>query len=62
MNEFCQKAIKDYSVALVPGNAFMIHDDDFTTSFRMNFSTPTDEQIIEGCEKLGKLSKELFGE
>lgn len=62
MNDFCQKAIQDYKVALVPGNAFMIHDDDITTSFRMNFSTPTDEQIIEGCKKLGELSKELFGE
>jgi 2-aminoadipate transaminase len=62
MNEFCTKAIQDYKVAVVPGNAFMIHDSDKTTSFRLNFSTPTDEQIIEGCEKLGKLSKELFGE
>jgi 2-aminoadipate transaminase len=62
MNEFCTKAIQDYKVAVVPGNAFMIHDSDKTTSFRLNFSTPTDEQIIAGCEKLGKLSKELFGE
>jgi 2-aminoadipate transaminase len=62
MNEFCTKAIKDYKVAVVPGNAFMIHDSDETTSFRLNFSTPTDAQIVEGCEKLGRLSKELFGE
>jgi len=62
MNAFCKKAIQEYKVAVVPGNAFTIHDDDKTASFRMNFSTPTDEQIIEGCEKLGRLSKELFGE
>jgi 2-aminoadipate transaminase len=62
MNEFCTRAIKDYKVAVVPGNAFMIHDEDKTTSFRLNFSTPTDEQIVKGCELLGKLSKELFGE
>ena len=62
MNEFCTRAIKDYKVAVVPGNAFMINDDDKTTSFRLNFSTPTDEQIIKGCELLGKLSKELFGD
>lgn len=62
MNEFCRRAIQEYKVAVVPGNAFMVHDDDKTTSFRLNFSTPTDEQIVEGCEKLGRLSKELFGE
>lgn len=62
MNEFCTKAIKEYKVAVVPGNAFMIDGDAKTTSFRLNFSTPTDEQIVQGCETLGKLSKELFGE
>ncbi|MGN1412218.1 MAG: PLP-dependent aminotransferase family protein [Oscillospiraceae bacterium] len=62
MNEFCTRAIKDYKVAVVPGNAFTIHDSDPTSSFRLNFSTPTDDQIIKGCELLGKLSKELFGE
>jgi 2-aminoadipate transaminase len=62
MNAFCTKAIQEYKVAVVPGNAFMVHDTDPTTSFRMNFSTPTDEQIVEGCQKLGRLSKELFGE
>jgi 2-aminoadipate transaminase len=62
MNAFCTKAIQEYKVAVVPGNAFMVHDSDPTNSFRMNFSTPTDEQIVEGCQKLGRLSKELFGE
>ena len=55
-------AVKDYKVAIVPGTAFNINDDDESRSFRMNFSTPTDENIIKGCEILGKLSKEMFGE
>ena len=56
---FCQKAVEN-GVAMVPGNAFMAQATDPTTSFRMNFSTPTDEKIIEGCEILGRLTKEMF--
>ena len=37
-----------------------MHETDKTSSFRLNFSTPADEQIIKGCELLGKLSKEMF--
>ncbi len=62
MPAFCKKAVSEYKVAVVPGNAFMIHESDKTSSFRLNFSTPTDEQIIRGCEFLGKLSKDMFGE
>ena len=60
MMSFCSKAVQEYKVALVPGTAFMVNETDKTTSFRLNFSTPTDEQIIKGCELVGKLSKELF--
>ena len=62
MPAFCKKAVSEYKVAVVPGNAFMINESDKTSSFRLNFSTPTDEQIIKGCELLGKLSKDMFGE
>lgn len=59
MMAFCKKAVEEYKVAVVPGNAFMISENDKTNSFRMNFSTPSDEQIVTGCEILGKLTKEL---
>lgn len=62
MTAFCQRAVQEFKVAVVPGNAFMISESDKTSSFRLNFSTPTDEQLIAGCEKLGRLSKEMFGE
>lgn len=62
MPAFCKKAVSEYKVAVVPGNAFMINESDKTSSFRLNFSTPTDEQIIKGCELLGRLSKDMFGE
>lgn len=57
MNAFCRKAVEEYKVAVVPGNAFMLNENDRTNSFRMNFSTPTDEQLVRGCEILGKLTQ-----
>lgn len=60
MMGFCNTAVQKYKIAVVPGTAFLIHETDKTSSFRLNFSTPTDEQLIKGCEILGKLSKEMF--
>lgn len=60
MMGFCNTAVQKYKVAVVPGTAFLIHETDKTSSFRLNFSTPTDEQLIKGCEILGMLSKEMF--
>ena len=62
MLDFCTKAVKEYKIAIVPGTAFYINESDETRSFRLNFSTPTDENIVKGIEILGKLSKELFGD
>jgi 2-aminoadipate transaminase len=62
MVDFCTTAVRDYKVAIVPGTAFLINETDDTRSFRLNFSTPTDEAIVKGCEILGRLSKEMFGE
>ena len=60
MIKFCTRAVAEYKVAVVPGTAFCIHEDDKTQSFRLNFSTPTDEQIISGIEMLGKMTKEML--
>ncbi len=62
MMGFCKKAVEEYKVAVVPGTAFVIGDGDKSDSFRLNFSTPTDDQIVRGIEILGKLTKEMFGE
>lgn len=59
MMAFCNKAVQE-KVAVVPGNAFMVSESDLTTSFRLNFSTPSDEQILRGVEILGKVARELF--
>ena len=39
MTGFCKKAVAEYKVAVVPGNAFMVSESDKTASFRLNFST-----------------------
>ena len=55
---FCQKAVKN-KVALVPGNAFLVDENEKCSYFRTNFSTPTDEQLVRGMEILGEMVKEL---
>ena len=59
MNKFCVEAVKR-KVAVVPGNAFNADENEVSHSFRLNFSTPTNEQIDQGCEILGKCAKELL--
>lgn len=55
MNEFCLRGVKQYSVAVVPGAAFLPDPAEKTQSFRINFSTPTNEDLIKGIETLGKM-------
>ena len=56
MINFVKEAIQK-KVAVVPGNVFYVEDDKLCNSFRMNFSTPSDEDILRGCNILGKLTK-----
>lgn len=53
MNQFCTEAVHN-KVAVVPGVAFLPSEADSTQSFRLNYSTPTDEDIVKGIEILGK--------
>lgn len=46
------------NVAVVPGGTFMCDVNETSNSFRLNFSTPSDEQIVQGTEILGKLAQE----
>lgn len=62
MMGFCTRAVAEKKIAVVPGSAFMISEDDVTYSFRMNYSTPTDDAIDKGVEILGALTREMFGE
>lgn len=59
MIDFCNRSIAE-KVAVVPGVAFLAKETDPCRSFRMNFTTPTDDGIVEGIKRLGKLTRELF--
>ena len=56
--QFCLDAVKN-KVCVVPGTAFMANENDVTHSFRINFSTPTDEQFEKGIRILGEMAKKL---
>lgn len=57
MLSFVKKAL-ERTVALVPGNVFYPDGDAPCHSFRMNFSTPEETEIVEGIKILGDLMKE----
>ncbi|MCM1474249.1 MAG: PLP-dependent aminotransferase family protein, partial [Muribaculaceae bacterium] len=61
MNDFCTRAIKEYKIAVVPGNSFSIDDNDISHSFRLNYSTPTNDDIVKGMEILSKMTKDILG-
>lgn len=58
MMKFCQSAVEQ-RVAVVPGTAFLADESQPCQSFRLNFSTPTDEMIVEGCKRLGTLTRKI---
>ncbi len=59
MNDFCKQAVLR-KVCVVPGNAFLTDENEQCSSFRINFSTPTDEQLEKGIKILGELAKEIL--
>ncbi len=60
MNEFCKKAVQEYKIAVVPGNSFSIDENEVSHSFRLNYSTPTNENIEKGMEILAKMTRDIL--
>lgn len=58
---FVREAI-NRGVLCVPGAAFLADSNGVSNGFRLNYSTPTDEQIVKGIEILGKLTYEWIKE
>ena len=58
LTELVQKALAE-KVAVVPGTAFNCDTEAPSPSFRLNYSTPSDEQIVEGIKRLGEVFKSL---
>lgn len=51
MSKFCTELVQE-KLAVVPGNAFMVDENAKCNSFRINFSTPSDEQLSKGMDIL----------
>ena len=49
------KAAGEAKVAVVPGTTFLPDTSAPCTAVRLNFSAPTNQQITEGIERLGKV-------
>ena len=58
MLEFVKKAT-EHKVCVVPGTAFLTDESEPCQSFRINFSTPTDEQLTEGIRLLAQTYEEM---
>lgn len=56
MLEFCKKS-SAAGVSVVPGNAFLTNFADPCSYIRLNFSTPSDEDIVKGVKLLGEVAK-----
>jgi len=54
---FAKEAV-NRKVAVVPGSAFLVDESQPCSCIRLNFSTPTDEQIEQGMKVLGELLSE----
>ena len=52
---FVVKKAIEKKVAVVPGSAFNCDTEAPSPSFRLNYSTPSDEQIVEGIKRLGEV-------
>ncbi len=59
LTEFVQKCMAK-KVAVVPGTAFNCDVNAPSRSFRLNYSTPTDGQIVRGTEILGQVAREML--
>ena len=58
MPKFCRELVLK-KVCVVPGNAFLTDENETCHSFRINFSTPTDEQLERGIKILGEYANSL---
>jgi 2-aminoadipate transaminase len=59
MNAFVKAALAK-KVAVVPGTAFNCDTEAPSPSFRLNYSTPSDEDIRRGIAILGEVARELI--
>ena len=59
MLQYCERLL-ECKVAVVPGTAFVIDDTKECHYIRLNFSTPSDENIEKGVKIMGEVIKEFI--
>ena len=59
MLDFCKNSAEK-KACVVPGNAFLVDESAPCQSFRINFSTPTEEQIQKGIVILEETAKQML--
>ena len=59
-DEFATRFLMEEKVAVVPGNAFLTDENAPCLSFRLNYSTPTDEQIEKGVDILAEVASTMY--
>ena len=60
MMTYVRETLKQ-GVAVVPGNTFLCDTEGSINAVRLNYSTPSDEEIVRGCEILAKVAREMLG-
>lgn len=59
LDDFVKKSLERF-VAVVPGTAFNCDESAPSSSFRITYSTPTEEQIVEGVKIISDVAKSLL--
>ena len=59
MQEFIRRGI-EHKVCAVPGNAFLTDESEPCQSFRINYTTPADEDLVRGIRLLGEAAGEMI--
>ena len=57
--DFALRLVKESKVCVVPGSTFCVKDGERSSSFRLNFSMPSIEQIDVGINACAKLLREM---
>lgn len=57
--EFALRLVKERKVCVVPGSTFCVKDGEASSSFRLNFSMPSVEQIDTGIKACAELLREM---
>jgi 2-aminoadipate transaminase len=57
--DFATRLVQEKKICVVPGTAFCTDPDAPSSAIRLNFSTPTDENIVRGIGAVGDLLREM---